>query len=63
MSAEVYRNPWGACVGYCRECNENIAGAPSMVELWADVHNSDNHRSHAAPEQELADDFDRNDRR
>lgn len=44
MSAKVKNNPSGGWIGHCTECNETIAGPASMVDLWADVHNDDNHR-------------------
>lgn len=44
MSAKVKPNPFGGWIGYCDECNETIAGHTSMVDLWADVHNDDNHK-------------------
>ena len=45
MSAITGRNPWGAWVGHCAGCRETLAGSRNMVELWADVHNDDNHRN------------------
>ena len=43
MSTTVKPSVWGGWIGHCRECRETIAGNPSRVDLWADVHNQDNH--------------------
>lgn len=44
MTAKVKPSPRGGWIGICTECKETIAGHTSMVDLWADVHNDDNHR-------------------
>jgi hypothetical protein len=43
MSARVAVNAWGQWVAYCQPCNETTTGSMASVDLWADVHNNDNH--------------------
>jgi hypothetical protein len=43
MSAKVDLNSWGQWVGVCKDCKATISGLMSGVDLWADVHNQENH--------------------
>lgn len=44
MTAAVWLNAWGLWVGSCTDCKETIAGNKSMIHIWAEAHDSDNHK-------------------
>jgi hypothetical protein len=44
VSAKVKPNPYGGWIGYCPEHNETIAGSMATVDLWADMHNAQDHQ-------------------
>lgn len=45
MSAKVKPNPNGgrAWVAYCPEHSAHMVGTMAQADLWADVHNDENH--------------------
>jgi len=44
MSAKVRPSAVSGWAAICKDCDEIRTGTMAQVDLWADVHNDDNHR-------------------